>query len=74
MGIIKSIASAVSGNLADQWLEVLEADNMDGTTVFTKGVAVRRDRRNNNNRRDYCSNYNRGYNRGYNRSYNRGNN
>lgn len=50
MGIIKAIHDSIHGSLADQWLEVLEADNMDGTTVFTKGVAVRRDRRNNNKR------------------------
>ena len=50
MGIIKAFANAVGGSLADQWLEVLEADNMDGSTVFTKGVAVRRDGRNNNKR------------------------
>lgn len=50
MGIIKAIHESIHGSLADQWLEVLEADNMDGTTVFTKGVAVRRDRRNNNKR------------------------
>ncbi len=50
MGIIKALTDAVSGSLADQWLEVLEADNMDGSTVFTKGVTVRRDGRNNNKR------------------------
>ncbi len=42
MGIIKAAASAVSGALADQWLEVIEADNMGDQTVFTKGVAVRK--------------------------------
>ena len=42
MGIIKAVASAVGGALADQWLEVIEADNMGDQTVFTKGVAVRR--------------------------------
>ena len=50
MGIIKALTDAVSGSLADQWLEVLEADNMDGSTVFTKGFTVRRDGRNNNKR------------------------
>ena len=45
MGIIKAIASAVSGNLADQWLEVLEADNMTDTTVCTKGITVRKNDR-----------------------------
>ena len=42
MGIIKAVASAVSGALADQWLEVIEADNMGDQTVFTRGVAVRK--------------------------------
>lgn len=50
MGIIKALADSVKGSLADQWLEVLEADNMDDNTVFTKGVAVRTDGRNNNKR------------------------
>ena len=45
MGIIKATLGAVGGGLADQWLEVLEADDMGGTTLFTKGVKVRRDDR-----------------------------
>ncbi len=49
MGIIKAIASAVGGSLADQWLEVLEPDEMSDTTVFTRGVKVRRDDRRNAN-------------------------
>ena len=48
MGIIRATMDAIGGGLADQWLEVLEADNMDGSTVFTKGVKVRNDRRNSN--------------------------
>ncbi len=42
MGIIKAAVSAVSGALADQWLEVIEADHMDDQTVFARGVAVRK--------------------------------
>lgn len=42
MGIIKAIASAVGGSLADQWLEVIEADNMGDQTVFTSGMKIRR--------------------------------
>ena len=42
MGIIKAAVSAVSGALADQWLEVIEADNMSDQTVFTRGAAVRK--------------------------------
>lgn len=41
MGLIKALVGAVGGGLADQWLEVLEADNMGQTTVFTSGVTVR---------------------------------
>ena len=49
MGIIKAIASAVGGTLADQWLEVIEPDEMSDSTVFTAGVPVHRnDRRNHN--------------------------
>lgn len=48
MGIIKAFFDSVGGNLADQWLEVIEADNMGNTTVFTEGTAVRTGKRNNN--------------------------
>ena len=49
MGIIKATFNAIGGALGDQWLEVLEADEMSDTTVFTRGVTVRRgDRRNSN--------------------------
>ena len=41
MGIIKAVASAIGGGLADQWLEVYEAGDMGGSTVFTAGVPVR---------------------------------
>jgi len=42
MGIIKAVASAVGGGLADSWLEVYEAGDMGGSTVFTAGVPVRK--------------------------------
>lgn len=49
MGIIKATVNAIGGGFADSWLEVLEADNMSDTTIFTKGVKVRSgDKRNNN--------------------------
>ena len=49
MGIIKATFDALGGALADQWAEVIEADNMSDTTVFCKGVKVRAsDRRNSN--------------------------
>ena len=57
MGIIKAFFDAVGGNLADQWLEVIEADNMSDTTVFTTGVAVRTGKRGSNKKGsdDYIS-------------------
>ena len=51
MGIIKATFNALGGALADQWQEVLEADNMGDTTVFTKGVKVRKNDRRNNNKK-----------------------
>ncbi len=49
MGLIKAFFGAVGGALGDQWLEVIEADNMSDTTVFAKGVKVRpNDKRNSN--------------------------
>lgn len=42
MGIIRAIGQAVGGALADQWLEVYEADDMGGKTVFTSGVLIRK--------------------------------
>ena len=48
MGIIKATMNALGGNLADQWLEVIEADEMSDTTVFTSGVTLRKGKRNNN--------------------------
>lgn len=41
MGLKKVIQSAVGGALADQWLEIIEPDRMDDSTVFTKGIQVR---------------------------------
>lgn len=58
MGIIKAFFDAVGGSLADQWLEVIEADNMSDTTVFTKGVKVRTDGKRGSNKKgteDYIS-------------------
>ena len=47
MGIIKAFVGAISGGLADQWEEVIEAGDMSDTTVFVKGVKVRaNDKRN----------------------------
>ena len=42
MGIIKAVGQAISGNLADQWLEAIEANDMGERTVFTSGVLTRK--------------------------------
>ena len=34
MGIIKAVTNAVGGALADQWLEVVEAGEMDSQTCL----------------------------------------
>ena len=51
MGIVKAFFNAVGGNLADSWQEVLEAGDMSGSTLFTKGVKVRKNDRRNNNKK-----------------------
>ncbi|MBR5559561.1 MAG: SPFH domain-containing protein [Oscillospiraceae bacterium] len=51
MGIIKAVVGAIGGGLADQWLEVIESDAMSDTTVFAKGVAVRKDDKRSSNTR-----------------------
>lgn len=49
MGIIKAVAGAIGGSLADSWLEVIEPGDMSDSTVFTSGVKVRpNDKRNAN--------------------------
>lgn len=42
MGIIKALSTAISGSLADQWLEVIEPGDMGDRTVFTSGVKIRK--------------------------------
>lgn len=42
MGIIKAVLQSVSGGLADQWLEVVEPDDMGERTVFTSGIQTRK--------------------------------
>ena len=51
MGIIKATFSAMGGALADQWAEVIEADNMSDTTVFCRGVKVRKNDKRNSNKK-----------------------
>lgn len=42
MGILKAAINAIGGALADQWLEVIEPDDMGDQTVFAAGVKTRR--------------------------------
>lgn len=51
MGIIKAATSSIGGGLADQWLEVIEPDNMGDSTVLTKGVKVRRNDKRGSNKK-----------------------
>ena len=51
MGIIKAFFNATGGNLADQWLEVIEAGSMSDTTVFVKGEKVRKNDKRANNKK-----------------------
>ena len=51
MGIIKAFFNSIGGGLADQWEEVIEADGMSDTTVFVKGVKVRKNDKRNNNKK-----------------------
>lgn len=51
MGIIKATVGAIGGALADQWLEVIEAGEMRDTTVFAKGVKVRKNDRRGSNKK-----------------------
>ena len=52
MGLIVAAFDAISGNLGDQWLDVIEAADMEEGIVMTKGVSVRRGEKRNNNRKD----------------------
>lgn len=58
MGLIKALAGAVGGGLADTWLEVVEPANMGEHTVCTPGVFVRKGERSSNTKgtRDTISN------------------
>lgn len=59
MGLIAALVGSVGGGLADQWQEVIEADDMAEGIVLTKGVKVRpNDRRNSNKKgtEDYITN------------------
>ncbi len=51
MGIIKAFFNSIGGGLADQWEEVIESGEMSDTTVFVKGVKVRKNDRRNSNKK-----------------------
>lgn len=51
MGLIKAATSTIGGGLADQWLEVIEPDDMGDTIVFTKGVKVRQNSKRGSNKK-----------------------
>ena len=51
MGLIKAATSTIGGGFADQWLEIIEPNDMSDTTVFTKGVKVRKDSKRGSNRK-----------------------
>lgn len=38
MGIIRAVKETISGSLADQWLEVIEPEEMGMQTVMTRGI------------------------------------
>lgn len=42
MGIIKATTQAIGKSFADQWLEVIEPDDMGSQTIFTSGVKMRK--------------------------------
>jgi len=49
MGIIRVAAEAVAGSLGDQWLERIEASNIDGSTIAAYGVVSRKNEKRNRN-------------------------
>ncbi|WP_086348100.1 SPFH domain-containing protein [Candidatus Enterococcus clewellii] len=50
-GIGRAAIDSVSGGLADQWIEVIEPEEMSATTVMTKGVFVKRDDKRGSNKK-----------------------
>ena len=45
MGLILAAAGAIGGNLGDQWLDAIEAQDMGEGVVFCKGARLRSDDR-----------------------------
>ena len=56
MGIIRAATRSVRSGLADQWLEVVEPNNMGAQTLMTKGVQTGRKTSNRKGSRDLISN------------------
>lgn len=48
MGIFKAAVSSIKGSLADQWQEVIAAENMGADTIMSIGAPVRKDSRSQN--------------------------
>lgn len=51
MGIFRVAAESIGGALGDQWLERVEASNIDGNTIASYGVVSRSDEKRNRNRK-----------------------
>ena len=56
MGIIRAAMKSVGSSLADQWLEVIEPDNMGDQTLLTEGVKINRKSQNRKGTKDVISN------------------
>lgn len=48
MGIFKAGVGSIGGTLADQWLETVEPQQMDNSTIASYGVPIRNDKRSSN--------------------------
>lgn len=56
MGIIRAAMKSVGSSLADQWLEVIEPENMGVQTLLTEGVKINRKSQNRKGTKDVISN------------------
>lgn len=45
MGLIKATTDTLRGGFSDQWLEVIEPEQMSDTTLMTEGIMVRKNER-----------------------------
>ena len=45
MGIIKAAIQSATSTLADQWLDIIEPDTMDNTTLMCKGVLMSKNKK-----------------------------